>query len=100
MFDFMPTSGDIHVEPFQRQIVNKTENVECFLDEVNIVEEHEIFYEVSNGTTILFKVESNTFQFVDPHQLPPLAALHADTVRHLAQELSDGLNRLPAWGDA
>ncbi len=31
---------------------------------------------------------------------PPLAALHADTVRHLAQELSDGLNRLPAWGDA
>ncbi|WP_239664278.1 FUSC family protein [Serratia marcescens] len=31
---------------------------------------------------------------------PPLAALHADTVRHLAQELSDGVNRLPAWGDA
>ncbi|MBK4949327.1 FUSC family protein, partial [Klebsiella pneumoniae] len=31
---------------------------------------------------------------------PPLVALHADTVRHLAQELSDGLNRLPAWGDA
>ncbi|HEJ8085393.1 TPA: FUSC family protein [Serratia marcescens] len=31
---------------------------------------------------------------------PPSAALHADTVRHLAQELSDGVNRLPAWGDA
>ncbi|MCP1107173.1 FUSC family protein [Serratia nevei] len=31
---------------------------------------------------------------------PPLAALHADAVRHLAQELSDGVNRLPAWGDA
>jgi multidrug resistance protein MdtO len=69
------------------------------------VQEHEALLEVQRqGGHVLAEYAAQLASAPQalraPDFHPPLAALHADTVRHLAQELSDGLNRLPAWGDA
>lgn len=55
----------IHARSSQVRAINKTESVERFFDEENVIEEREILYEFSNGVTLLCKMESDSFQSDD-----------------------------------